>query len=153
MTSGEKQFLDITAKAAEDAGHIFPSMAACEAALESGYGSSELAAKANNLFGMKSPVHPQYGTFSLPTKEWENAEWITVEADWVSYPTLKDCFTDRMACLQRLAKVYPHYAAALVATSAEGFVTEVSQTWSTDPLRAAKVLSIWNQYQALGGSQ
>lgn len=153
MTPQEKQFLDITSKEAETGGHIFPSMAACEAALESAYGSSELAAKALNLFGMKSPVHPQYGTFSLPTKEWENDEWITIEANWVSYPSLAACFADRMACLQRLSKVYPHYAAALAASSAEQFVTEVSQTWSTDPQRANKVLAIWHEYQSQGGSQ
>jgi uncharacterized FlgJ-related protein len=47
-----QQFLDKASQQAEVAPHIFPTMAACEAALESGYGTSGLAISDNNLFGM-----------------------------------------------------------------------------------------------------
>jgi len=141
-----KPWLDSTSAAAEQAGHIFPSMAACEAALESGYGQSQLARNANNLFGTKQHATPIYETLSLPTKEFINGEWIQTTANWVKYPQLSDCFVDRMATLRRLASSYPHYAAALAATDAQTFVTEVSKTWSTDPSRASKVISIFNAY-------
>ena len=53
------------------------------------------------------------------------------------------CFSARMRLLQGASRKYPHYAAALAATTGEEFVREVSQTWSTDPARASKVLSIY----------
>src|SRR6266404_5395695 len=102
MTSAQRDWLKQTAKSAEIAEHIFPQMAACEAALESGFGSSALAREANNLFGMKQHMHPVYGTLSLPTKEFLSGEWQTVEAQWVKYDSIDECFEDRMATLTRL---------------------------------------------------
>lgn len=145
MTPAQKQFLQLAAAAAEKAGHLFPEQAACEAALESSFGASLLAIRGNNLFGMKQHQHPEYGTLSLPTREFENGRWIPATADWVDYPDWAACFEDRMATLTRLAKIYPHYAAAIAASSGTTFVTEVSQTWSTDPQRAAKVLAIYDE--------
>ena len=88
-------------------------MAACEAALESGYGRSVLAVEDRNLFGMKQHQHPEYGTATLPTNEFYGGEWKTVEANWVVYPDWQACFKDRMATLKRLAPVYQHYKNAL----------------------------------------
>src|SRR5271170_5505986 len=148
MTPQQKQFLQAAAVAATKAGHVFPEMAACEAALESAYGRSLLAIQDSNLFGMKQHKHPIYGTHALPTREFEKGQWIEVEALWVHYPDHAACFADRMSTLQRLASYFPHYAAALAAGSGVTYVMEVSQTWSTDPLRAQKVLAI---YDAIAG--
>lgn len=144
MTQEQKSFLRAAANAAGKAGHIFPEMAACEAALESAYGKSVLATQDKNLFGMKQHKHPIYGTHVLPTKEFLQGEWITVNSSWISYPDWAACFTDRMATLNRLANAFPHYAAALAAKDGETYVREVSQTWSTDPKRADKVLAIYD---------
>jgi|ERR1051326_357754 flagellum-specific peptidoglycan hydrolase FlgJ len=144
LTPEQKTFLRSAASAAEKAGHIFPEMAACEAALESAYGRSVLALLDKNLFGMKQHKHPIYGTHILPTKEFQNGEWITINASWVSYPDWASCFKDRMATLERLATAFPHYAAALKAKDGQEYVREVSQTWSTDPKRAEKVIAIYD---------
>jgi hypothetical protein len=40
MTPAQKDFLNRAYEAAQQAGHIFPEMAACECALESGCGTS-----------------------------------------------------------------------------------------------------------------
>jgi flagellum-specific peptidoglycan hydrolase FlgJ len=133
--------------AARRSGHIWPAFAACEAALESGWGSSRLAA-VHNLFGMKQHLHPQYGTLSLPTREFLRGGWTVVSADWIEYPDDGACFADRMATLQMLAPRYAHYAAALAATTGEDFINQVSQSWSTDPNRAEKVLEIYQVHQA-----
>jgi len=125
---------------------MFPEYAACEAALESNYGQSLLATEDCNLFGMKQHRHAVYGTHNLPTREYINGEWISTTAPFVSYPDWGACFADRMATLTRLASVYPHYSAAIHATDGETFIREVSQTWSTDPARADKVLAIYNEY-------
>lgn len=149
MTPQQKLFLDTASLQAEQAGHIFPTMAACEAALESAYGTSWLAKADNNLFGMKQHKIPVYATHVLPTKEFLNGQWVTVNASWVKYPDLAACFADRMATFKRMAPSYPHYAAALAAQDGTTFVTEVSKTWSTDPQRAAKVLSIHKAYMGV----
>lgn len=119
-------------------------MAACEAALESGYGRSQLAMQDRNLFGMKQHLHPIYGTHSLPTREFLHNDWVTINSNWIVYPDWQACFADRMATLTRLASVYPHYRNALAAGSATTYVNEVSLTWSTDPDRAFKVLAIYD---------
>ncbi len=144
MLPQNEVFLREAWKAALNAHHVWPEMAACEAALESGYGHSVLATQDNNLFGCKQHTHPIYGTVSLPTREFINGEWETVEANWIRYADWQEAFEDRMDTLRRLARIYPHYAAALNAKSGEEYVRQVSQTWSTDPKRAEKVLAIYD---------
>lgn len=145
MNTEQKLFLKMAAAAAKQASHIFPQMAACEAGLESSYGHSLLAVQDNNLFGCKAHKHMTYGTHVLPTREFENGEWIQTTALWVHYPGWAACFFDRMLTLQRLASVYPHYKAALEAAGPHTYIVEVSQTWSTDPRRADKVQAIYDQ--------
>jgi flagellar protein FlgJ len=120
-------------------------MAAAEAALESGFGTSGLAVHDNNLFGMKQHVHPIFGTENIPTKEFLHGDWEVVEASWIIYPDLKSCFDDRMNTLDRLKNFYPNYAHALMATDQFTYVLDVSATWSTDPNRADKVIAIYHE--------
>ena len=144
LTQAQEDFIRRAWQEAMNAGHIWAEMAACEAALESGYGLSELAREANNLFGMKQHLHPEFGTCVLPTHEFLDGKWIACAANWVKYPDWKTCFEDRMSTLRRLAPKYPHYQAALDAKSGTGYIYEVSRTWSTDPERANKVLAIFD---------
>lgn len=150
VTSLQDEFLQRAASAAQAAGHVFPEYAACEAALESAWGQSKLALQANNLFGQKQS-HPPLagvGTLLLPTREFLRGTWVTVNAAWVSFPDWSACFDARMQLLHAASVRYPHYAAALAAATGEAFVREVSQTWSTDPARADKVLSIYTRHQS-----
>ena len=149
MNDLQRQFIARAAAEALKASHPFPVMAACEAALESSWGHSQLALEDNNLFGMKQHAHPIYGTIKLPTRECLDDKWVVCSANWVKYPDWCSCFADRLATLERLSNVYRHYAEALKATDARTFVTEVSKTWSTDPNRALKVLGVYEEY--LGG--
>lgn len=148
MNDNQRHFLANATAEAIKANHPFPEMAAAEAALESNYGLSQLARDGNNLFGMKQHAHAVYGTMPLPTREFEGGEWKTVSANWVKYPDLRACFADRLATLERLSNAYPHYSAALKATDPRIYVDEVSKTWSTDPDRAKKVISIYQDYVA-----
>lgn len=149
MTDAQRQFLDKAAAAATQAAHPFPRMAACEAALESGYGLSGLASEDNNLFGMKQHLHPEYETVSLPTHEFEQGEWRPVTAEWVKYPDWASCFFDRVHTLVTLSHAYPHYAAALNAVDVNTYIREASASWSTDPQRANKCLAIYTEYIGL----
>lgn len=149
MNPLQLQFLDRATSEAIKANHPFPRMAACEAALESGWGASALARNGNNLFGMKQHQHPCGETMALPTREFVNSEWVACVANWVRYPDWRSCFADRLVTLERLAPKFPHYAAALKALDARTYIAEVSKTWSTDPDRAKKVLSIYQDYAAV----
>lgn len=148
MNSVQRQFLDLASAQAVKANHPFPQMAACEAALESSWGHSELAREANNLFGMKQHAHAIYGTMTLPTREFIDGQWKACSANWVKYTDWRGCFADRLATLERLSNAYPHYKAAIDAKDVRTYITEVSKTWSTDPNRAAKCLDIYAEYIA-----
>jgi flagellum-specific peptidoglycan hydrolase FlgJ len=152
ITGAQYGFLSDTAQQAKVSGHIFPEMAACEAALESNWGASELAEKAKNLFGCKQHQHPVYGTLNLPTHEYfQGKGWEAVTAEWVEYPTFAACFADRMSTLRRLSSIYPDYAAGLIAQTAEEYVTDISRTWSTDPNRGQDCIEIYRAHpDALG---
>ncbi len=136
--------------AARQGGHIFPEMAACEAALESGWGLSRLAVEANNLFGQKQDRGRTegIGTLALPTREYLDGRWVVVEAHWVKFPDWAAAFAGRMEILRALSPEFPAYEHALHATSGRQFVELVSRRWSTDPARAGKVLSIYDAHRA-----
>jgi flagellum-specific peptidoglycan hydrolase FlgJ len=145
----QEDFLTRAGAAARAGGHIYPEFAACEAALESGWGRSKLAIDANNLFGQKQSHPPVGESIQFPTKEYAHGTWLTVPATWVKFADWQACFAARMALLQRLAKAYPAYAAALGAKDGADFVTLVSKRWSTDPDRAEKVLEVWRAHRGV----
>ncbi len=146
----QNEFLCRAAAAAAEAGHVFPEYAACEAALESGWGLSRLAVEANNLFGQKQYATPLSGTGTLEmsTREFLHGQWVTVPARWVKFVDWASCFKERMRMLEGLSGRYPVYAKALQAASGEQFVTLVSSRWSTDPERAKKVLEVHDRHCA-----
>lgn len=113
-----------------------------ESALESAWGNSKLAREGNNLFGEKVSTNWTGEVLEIPTDEYLHGAWTTEMARWKKFPSWKESFESRLATLRRLAPQYPHYAAALAAPDGRTFVQEVSKSWSTDPLRADKVLII-----------
>jgi flagellum-specific peptidoglycan hydrolase FlgJ len=117
----QSAFLARACEAARVARHIFPEYAACEAALESGWGRSRLAVEANNLFGQKQshPPAPETETLAMPTREYLHGHWTTVMANWAKFAGWPECFSARMDLLRRLAGTYPAYRAALDATTGE----------------------------------
>lgn len=147
----QTEFLFRAVAAAQQGGHIFPEMAACEAALESGWGLSSLARLANNLFGQKQDrgQNQGIGTLALPTREYIHGRWISVDAFWVKFPDWTACFAARMEILRALSPQFPAYAQALMGKTPEQFLQLVSEKWSTDPARAGKVLSIYDEHQSL----
>ena len=144
----QETFLLSAASAAKAAGHIFPEMAACEAALESAWGTSALAKQANNLFGEKAPTGCT-NRISMQTREYLHSAWVMVPAWWTRFDTQAESFSARMGVLERLQKVYPDYGAALAAKTPEEYIVAVSRRWSTDPQRAQKVLEIYHAHGAI----
>jgi flagellar protein FlgJ len=134
--------------AAKASDHIWPSFAACEGVLESAWGTSQLYRQANNVFGQKqSTATAEFPTLALPTREFIQGKFVTVQANWVNFPTLAESFAARMQLLKDDAAKYPNYAAALEAETGADFVTWVSKTWSTDPNRGKLVLEIYDAHR------
>lgn len=153
MTSEQRSWVLEQANQALEAKHVYARMAACEAALESRYGTSALARLGYNLFGMKQHQHPIYGTLNLPTQEFEHGEWVPIVQAWVQYENAAECFADRMETLLRLRDIYPEYQQALTAPDPVSYVRAVSKRWSTDPARADKVIAIFNEIFAPDSSE
>ena len=73
---------------------LFPSVMLAQAALESGYGRSELSTKYNNYFGIKA--HNYKGaTVNMSTGEVVNGNKITVNSNFRVYSSVTQSFKDR----------------------------------------------------------
>ena len=144
-----RRALEAARKAREAGAPIVPEIAAAQAALESRYGRSLLARRANNLFGIKAGRTWQGPTINLLTREFDpETGWRAVVARWRKYPSWQACFEDYGRIIARL----PWYADAAEAArrgDARGFLKgllarpEVGEPgWATDPDYEAKVLAI-----------
>lgn len=87
---------------------ILASVSFAQFILESGYGKSELAQKANNVFGMKKSlsgntwegsVWDGISIYTKKTQEYENGAYVTVTADFRKYPSVKKSIADHSAYL------------------------------------------------------
>lgn len=87
---------------------ILASVSLAQFILESGYGKSELAQNANNVFGMKKSLSGNTwggsawdGTsiYTKKTQEYENGAYVTVTADFRKYPSVEKSIADHSAYL------------------------------------------------------
>lgn len=125
-------------------------IAVAQKALESNFGSSQLAREANNLGGVKAGSSWGGPVIELPTREWREADgtWYTTVARWRKYADWKESFEDYGALI---AGVYP--VAASRAEDARAFLEALIHgdrySYATDPDYVAKVWSIVEQYNLL----
>lgn len=73
---------------------VLPSLVAAQAILESGWGSSSLSNKANNLFGIKAGSDWKGEKYNSPTKEFSNGAFINVNADFRKYKNWDESVED-----------------------------------------------------------
>ena len=79
---------------------ILTSVTIAQAALESGWGTSELAMHANALFGIKADKRWNGRTYAIKTKEWYNDNKPVIIVDkFRAYPTWKASIADHTASL------------------------------------------------------
>lgn len=64
---------------------VLPSVSIAQSILESGWGKSDLSTVANNLFGIKGTYQGQ--SVLMPTQEYLNGQWTTVNAQFRKYPS------------------------------------------------------------------
>ncbi|GMA48306.1 LysM peptidoglycan-binding domain-containing protein [Tetragenococcus muriaticus] len=80
------------------ANNLYASVMIAQAVVESGWGSSTLSqAPNNNLFGIKGTYNGQ--SVKMPTQEYINGRYVTVNADFRKYPSYTASFQDNAALL------------------------------------------------------
>ena len=67
--------------------------------------------------------------------------------NWTKFPGWAECFAaGALHCCSGSARPFRTTLAAIEAADGEQYVTAVSQSWSTDPERAGKVLAIYDAH-------
>lgn len=135
-------FIDLIGPAAQasmQATGVPASFTVAEAALESGWGESQLARDGKNLFGVKADPSWQGDVLSLNTREFLHGTWVMVPARWRKYSDWQACMDDHAAFLHQNRR----YADCFACTTGDAFATAVAQAgYATDPDYAAKLTSI-----------
>lgn len=116
------------------------SITLAQAALESGWGRSQLAREGCNLFGVKADKSWRGATLILPTKEFVGDRWQIVEAIWRKYPDWEDAIDDHA----RFFYLNPRYHVALrQVRDAHAFARALQICgYATDPHYAEKLWSV-----------
>lgn len=121
---------------------VLPSVITAQAILESGWGKSELAAKGNNLFGVKAS-NWLGETVIINTKEFVNELWTTVDAHFRKYSSWSESIEDHALFLTK-----ERYKAAIGETDYKKAIQAIhSAGYATDPTYSDKVISIIEKYK------
>lgn len=134
-TDPDSAFLLKAYAAAKEAEHIWPDHAACEAALDSDWGQSELAQKANNLFGF---------VFQPGKTKLHAAVEGGKRVDYAAFDSWAECFAHRLHRIRTLTMIYR----ALRAKTAAEYVTEMAK-FSVDPKRGTAITALHEQFKGL----
>lgn len=115
------------------------SVALAQAALESNWGRSGLARKANNFFGMKKARrHKEF--VLMPTSEFQNGKWVRVQAPFARFAGARESFEDWARLLSRSSR-YKRCLAA--AANPVAFARCIQQAgYATDPKYADKLAAL-----------
>ena len=133
----KQEFISVATNAAA-AGKYAAGITVAQAALESAWGNSQLAQKANNYFGIKA--HGDAESIAFPTTEVVNGKSVNVQARFAAYPDMAACFADRDRIITQLAC---YQDARANAADPEMFARCLARHWATDPKYAEKLLSIY----------
>lgn len=122
---------------------ILPSIIIGQAILESDWGSSELSAKYNNLFGIKS-FSPNDDSIKLKTKEFKDGKWIEINANFKVYASWEDCMRDHTLLFVNGVDWDPYlYQGVLLASDYKTAANALQAAgYATDPDYASKIISV-----------
>jgi len=119
---------------------MLPETVLCQSAIESGYGQSLLASKYNNYFGIKAGSSWKGDFVLLPTKEFVNGAYITINAKFRRYSS----FTASVSDYINFLKVNPRYANVFTKTSILGQLQALqSAGYATAPNYANVIYGIY----------
>lgn len=125
-----------------------------QAALESNWGNSELAVKANNLFAIKAGSGWPGESIQLPGQEWnDQTGWYRQVSRWRKYQSWTDCIMDYAALIGSVSwfqDALPYldnpnlFLKALLAS-------ENQPGWATDPRYYNKIIQTALELERYGG--
>lgn len=122
--------------------NILASLTIAQAILESNWGKSSLSVEPNNnLFGIKGEYNGKYVT--LPTKEFENGKWVTINAKFRKYPSWRESIRDHSDLFNRLSR-YANLRGCTDYKLACKYVRE--DGYATDPSYTDKLINLIEKY-------
>ncbi|WP_220432446.1 GBS Bsp-like repeat-containing protein, partial [Streptococcus salivarius] len=128
---------------------VLPSITAAQAILESGWGSSELAkAPNNNLFGIKDSEDWNGEIVTVPTQEYVNGDYITVNAAFRKYASWNDSVVDHAKFFTSTEWRKNNYRKVVNETDYRIAAQELKNAgYATDPSYAGKLISLIEAYK------
>jgi len=143
-TSAQQAFINLVAPGAQAGQQRYGVPAAvtiAQAIDESGWGQSGLAARYNNLFGIKGDGPA--GSVTLPTSEFEGGQWVTIEAQFRVYYNVAQSITDH----DELLATSGYYTRAMADRAIpDAFANDLSGVYATDPNYGANLIALMKLY-------
>ncbi|HFU3700821.1 TPA: N-acetylmuramoyl-L-alanine amidase, partial [Streptococcus suis] len=150
MTTGQQSFFNNILPAIQQVSQknsIVTSVMLAQSILESGWGTSQLATNAYNIFGIKADSSWKGNTYTIQTKEVVNGKTITVEKQFRAYKSLLESISDYGSFFTSTAWRIKNYASFLQATNHETALTSLlASGYATDPAYAEKLKSLIQRY-------
>ena len=128
---------------------VLPSITAAQAILESGWGSSSLAkAPNNNLFGIKDSEDWNGEIVTVPTQEYVNGDYITVNAAFRKYTSWNDSVVDHAKFFTSTEWRKNNYRKVVNETDYRIAAQELKNAgYATDPNYPGKLISLIEAYK------
>ena len=116
-------------------------MTIAQAIEESAWGQSSLAARYHNLFGIKG-TGPA-GSVTLPTQEYENGSWVTIDAQFAVYRN----DAESIAGHAELLATSGYYGRAMADRAyPDAFANNLTGVYATDPDYGANLIALMKLY-------
>ena len=151
INQNQSHFLSAIKQGAMDGAKegVLPSITAAQAILESGWGSSELAkAPNNNLFGIKDSEDWNGEIVTVPTQEYVNGDYITVNAAFRKYASWNDSVVDHAKFFTSTEWRKNNYRKVVNETDYRIAAQELKNAgYATDPSYAGKLISLIEAYK------
>lgn len=126
------------AQAAYQETNVPVSFTIAEAALESGWGESQLAKEGKNLFGVKADKSWDGATIVMKTREFRHGQWVMEDAHWRKYSSWQACMVDH----GKFLRTNPRYEECFQCDGGEDFARAVARCgYATDPDYATKLIA------------
>ena len=143
-TRNQQAFISLVAPgavAAQQRLGVPASVTIAQAIEESAWGQSSLAARYHNLFGIKG-TGPA-GSVTLPTQEYENGGWITIDAPFAVYRN----DAESIAGHAELLATSGYYARAMADRAyPDAFANNLTGVYATDPDYGANLIALMRLY-------
>lgn len=151
MVYTDQEFVDLVGQYAVTEytnSHVLPSIVTAQAVLESNFGKSQLSSEYFNLFGRKS-YSPNDPSVDLPTQEFVNGQYITVDEPFRVYTSWEESVADHGRLLANgTSWNETHYNGVLNASSYKEAAYALQEAgYATDPNYAESLIDVIERYE------